>query len=190
MIRGPARQTNRRRYRLNSELIRTKYYNLFRSPGRGLCASFLAPRDWCHAYAGISRGYPYSGTAAHSYNYTRATLRLFGPLSLPSLFRRDVTGAAWFPTSTVLAPWRAGRLSVCIMCGAGMYRAARASIVLVSRYSEMPFSIPRVLRMRARTSSRSGTSAGARRAENHLKEREPVWVGCWCKDKTRFSNMQ
>nr|DAJ38742.1 MAG TPA: hypothetical protein [Caudoviricetes sp.] len=31
-----------------------------------------------------------------------------------------------------------------------MCRAARASIVLVSRYSEMPFSIPRVLRMRAR----------------------------------------
>lgn len=31
-----------------------------------------------------------------------------------------------------------------------MCRAARASIVLVSRFSEMPFSIPRVLRMRAR----------------------------------------
>lgn len=143
-----------------------------------------------YAYAGISRGSLYSSSAALSYNHTRATLGLFGSLSLPSLFRRNVTGAAWFPTSTVSAPWRAGRLSVCIMCGPEMCRAARASIVLVSRFSKMPFSIPRVLRMRARTSSRNGTSAGARRAENHLKEREPVWVGCWCKDKTRFSNMQ
>ena len=143
-----------------------------------------------YAYAGIFRGSLYFSSAALSYNHTRATLRLFRSLSLPSLFRRNVTGAAWFPTSTVSAPWRAGRLSVCIMCGPEMCRAARASIVLVSRFSKMPFSIPRVLRMRARTSSRNGTSAGARRAENHLKEREPVWVGCWCKDKTGFSNMQ
>lgn len=42
--------------------------------GRGLFASFLAPRDWCNAYAGISRSSPYSGTAALSYNHTRATL--------------------------------------------------------------------------------------------------------------------
>lgn len=36
------------------------------------------------------------------------------------------------------------------MCGPEMCRAARASIVLVSRFSEMPFSIPRALQMRAR----------------------------------------
>lgn len=44
------------------------------------------------------------------------------------------------------------------MCGPEMCRAARASIVLVSRFSEMPFSIPRVLRMRARRAEAGGKS--------------------------------
>ena len=151
---------------LNSELIRTKYYNLFRSPGRGLFASFLAPVTGVMPMP-VSLAVVRIPVLRPFRTITRGQRSgVFGSLSLPCLFRRIVTGAAWFPTSTVSAPWRAGRLSVCIMCGPGMCRAARASIVLVSRFSKMPFSIPRVLRMRARTSSRNGTSTGARRAES------------------------
>lgn len=116
---------------LNSELIRTKCYNLFRSPDAGCVRPFLLPVTGVMPMR-VSLAAIRIPVPRPFRTITRGQRSgLFGSLSLPCLFRRNVTGAAWFPTSTVSAPWRAGRLSVCIMCGAGMCRAARASIVLV-----------------------------------------------------------